>query len=547
MPDLAHTLQGNDLGFLKMVASAWGIELNSPDAYTALPVLVSAMQNRRLASEVIETLPAAPRNALKALIENDGALPWSLFCRKFGEVRVMGAAKRDRERPDLNPESPAEQLWYRALIGKAFFNHPPEPQEFAYIPEDLLEYLQALGASGPQPLGRPASPAEIVNVLPASDRLLDHACTLLAALRLNPRPDELAIQGRDAWEAPVPSLRSLLLSAGLLDANNAPLPENTRAFLEASRPAALSQLCRSWLSSPSFNDLHNLPGLVFEGEWNNHPLEARQSLLELLSTLPQDKWWNLSSFIAAVRERKPDFQRPAGDYDSWFIRKEGREDFLRGFSAWDEVDGALIRFIITGPMHWLGMMDLAGQSPDDPPAAFRPSAWAAALYNNQPPKGLPAENAPVRVTAAGHLRLTNLTPRSARYLIARFCEWEGEQANEYNYFLTPASLERARQQGLRISHLVSLLKKHAAGQLPPSLLQALERWEQFGVQAGIKKVSLLRVASPDILDALRKTRAARYLGEALNPTTVLVKPGGEEALRSALAELGYLASALLDV
>jgi hypothetical protein len=193
------------------------------------------------------------------------------------------------------------------------------------------------------------------------------------------------------------------------------------------------------------------------------------------------------------------------------------------------------------------MMDLAAPSPGEPPAAFRPSAWAASLYLGQPPKGLPTENAPVRVTASGHLHLSNLTPRSARYLIARFCEWESEQEKEYHYFLTPASLERARQQGLRISHLVSLLKKHTTGPLPPSLLQALERWEQFGVQAGIKKVSLLRVASPDILDALRKTRSARYLGEALNPTVVIIKAGGEEAVRSALAELGYLASSQLDV
>ncbi len=345
----------------------------------------------------------------------------------------------------------------------------------------------------------------------------------------------------------VPALTSLLLSAGLLDANRSPLPDNTRAFLEASRSEALSQLCRSWLSSPSFNELRMLPGLVFEGEWNNHPLETRRSLLEMLSTLPQDKWWNLASFVAAVRERQPDFQRPAGDYDSWFIRREGRPEYLRGFSTWDEVDGALIRFMITGPMHWLGMIDLAAPSPGEPPAAFRPSVWATSLSLGQPPKGLPAENAPVRVSAAGHLILSNLTPRSARYLIARFCEWENEREQEYHYHLTPASLERSRQQGLRTSHLVSLLKKHAAGALPPSLLQALERWEQFGVQAGIKKASLLRVASPDILEALRKTRSARYLGEALNPTVVMIKAGGEEAVRSALAELGYLASAQLDV
>jgi hypothetical protein len=68
MPDLSHTLQGNDLGFLRMVAGVWGIELNSPDAYTALPVLVSAMKNRRLAGEVIESLAAAARTPIQALV-----------------------------------------------------------------------------------------------------------------------------------------------------------------------------------------------------------------------------------------------------------------------------------------------------------------------------------------------------------------------------------------------------------------------------------------------------------------------------------------------
>jgi hypothetical protein len=79
----------------------------------------------------------------------------------------------------------------------------------------------------------------------------------------------------------------------------------------------------------------------------------------MLSQLPQDIWWNLPSFVNAIHDIQPDFQRPAGDYDSWFIRKDNSDDFLRGFSSWDEVDGALLRFLITGPLHWLGFYDLA--------------------------------------------------------------------------------------------------------------------------------------------------------------------------------------------
>jgi hypothetical protein len=236
----------------------------------------------------------------------------------------------------------------------------------------------------------------------------------------------------------------------------------------------------------------------------------------------------------------PDFQRPGGDYESWFIRKAGGEDWLHGFQSWDEVDGALVRFLICGPLHWLGWYDLAAPAAGQPPAAFCPSAWAADLWQEHAPAGLAQETAQIRVSADGRLRIPAMALRTARYQISRFCEWESETPDEYRYRLSPASLERARQQNLRPSHLLALLRRYAAPPVPPPLLQALERWDKVGAQASLEPAVLLRLASPEMLAALRKSRAARYLGEALSQTVVILKPGGEEAVRQALAELGYL-------
>jgi len=558
MPDLLHTLQGNDLGFMRIVAEAWGIDLNAPDAFTAIPILVKGIKNCQLVSEVVESLPAEARQALQYLMENEARLPWALFCRRFGELRLMGPGKRDRERPDLQPASAIEVLWYRALIGKAFMDLPPEPQEYAYIPDDLLEYLSPLGIGAVPPLGRPATPLECAFHIPVNDRILDHACTLLAARRAEV---DLASLDTGEWPIPLNAFSSLLQAAGLLDAKGAPKPEAVRAFLEASRSEALAQLASAWMKSKTFNELRLLPGLLFEGQWQNDALLARQAILEFLSQLPQAAWWSLPAFISAVKEQQPDFQRPAGDYDSWFIRLDGSETYLRGFTSWDRVDGALIRFLISGPLHWLGILDLAAPAAGQDPTAFRPSLWAARLWHGSPPEGLPIEDEPLRLTADGRLRLPALTPRSIRYQIARFCEGGGEQAPKssieqvntpqgyrkalretiYHYRLTPVSLGRAAKKGLRTAHLISLLRRHSKDPIPPNLLQSLERWESHGVQAQVEKSTLLRVASPEILETLRQKRAARFLGEVLNPTTVVVKQGGEEAVRNALAEMGYLA------
>jgi hypothetical protein len=549
MPDLFHTLQKHDLGFLRMIASAWGIELSAPDVHSALPILVNGILNHALMDEFIETLPEEAQHALYILMQNEGRMPWVAFTRQFGELRRMGAARRDRERPDLKPAWTTEILWYRALIGRDFLDLPAlnEPQEFAYIPDDLLMLLPTLQSAGPPPPGRPASPNECAHPRLASSTILDDACTLLAALRLKLSENEI---NEIPLDTPAPILKGLLNAAQLLDYDGMPHPDRTRTFLEAPRGKALAQLAKSWMEDHAFNELRLLPGLKFEGEWSNDPFEARETVINFASQVPENQWWNLASFVAAVHEHQPDFQRPAGDYDSWFIRQESTGAYLRGFNSWDEVDGALVRFLITGPMHWLGLLDLASSEPGGPPSAFRLSHWSEQLWHGNAPPDLPDEDAPVRLSAEGRLRLSALTPRPVRYQVARFCHWDhvksGAGTREYSYRITPAALDRARAQGLRPSQLLSLLRRYAEGQVPPTLVQALERWEQSGTQAFVEKVTLLRVTSPEILAALRKGRANRFLGEALNETTVLVRPGMEDQLLAALAEAGYFAGAKLE-
>jgi hypothetical protein len=308
------------------------------------------------------------------------------------------------------------------------------------------------------------------------------------------------------------------------------------------------------MQSTSFNELQLLPGIQVEGEWQNDPLRARQAILEFIATLPirdsskgggEDRpYWSLEAFTEAIRQKHPDFQRPAGDYDSWYLREELSREFLRGFEHWEEVDGALLRYIICAPLHWLGILDLAAPAEDKTPAAFRFSAWAADLLEGKAPRGFVSEEGAFIVRSDARIRVPRKAPRAVRYQVARFCDWETERAGqddltEYAYRLTPASLERARQQGLRINHLLALLRKHASA-VPPILVKALERWEENGTEARLEQVLVLRLRSPELLQMLRSSRAARFLDEPLSATAVIVKPGAWEKVLGVLAELGYL-------
>ncbi len=532
MPTLMQSLQGHDLGHLRIIAELWGIDFDAPDTRVGLARLVPLLVDKAHIEETVRDLPTEARLALDDLYQHEGRLPWPLFTRRYGAVREMGPGRRDRERPYGKSASPAEMLWYRGLTGRAFFDGPSGPEEFAYIPEDILPLLPLPRDSAAVPLGRPATPAEREHVIPVSDRILDDATTLLAALRLNLSP-------APTLSCPAAFLQALFSSAGLLDAGGLLLPEPVRAFLEAPRGEALTQLAKAWLRSETVNDLRQVPGLVFEGEWQNDALRARQAMLDFLSAVPAEKWWFLPAFITDIRQRHPDFQRPAGDYDSWFIRREDSEQFLRGFEHWDQVDGALIRYLISGPLHWLGIVDNAAPGEGKAVSAFRYSRWAVALLSGAAPDGLPAEDEKLKLGAGARLRVARLAPRAVRYQIARFCEWEEEQQEAYRYRLTPSSLARAKQQGLTVTHLLALLRRHADA-VPPTLVKALERWEQHGAEANVEQVTVLRLSTPELLQTLRTSRVARFLGDPLGPTTVVVRPGAAEKVLGFLAELGYL-------
>jgi hypothetical protein len=191
------------------------------------------------------------------------------------------------------------------------------------------------------------------------------------------------------------------------------------------------------------------------------------------------------------------------------------------------------------------MIDLASPEEDAPVTAFRFSRWAGKLIEGESPPGMAAESARVHVRSDGRVSIPVLAPRAVRYQLARFCLWEDQNPNEYRYRLVPSSLARARDGGLRVSHLISLLRRYADA-VPPNIITALDRWVKHGTEARLQGVTVLRLASPQVLKTLRTSRAARFLGDPLGPTTIIVKSGAGEKVLAALVEMGYFGEILRD-
>jgi hypothetical protein len=542
MPTLKQTLQMEDLGYLCIVADAWRIEVDLPDVRRGRANLATALLNKTLIEEMCAALPPEAARALSGLQNRAGRLPWARFTRQFGEVRDIGPARRDREHPHINPHSTTEWLYYRALIGRAFFAEGKEPLEFAFIPEDLAVLLPSFRAGGQAALGRPATPAERRLIRPANDHILNDACSLLAAIRLGLNEESIEVIAQaEGWQLPPAILVELLRAAGLIDLRDQLVPEATRLFLEAERPNALLQLVHAWRNSLMFNELRLLPGLTAEGTWTNEPLKARTAILDLLASVDLELWQSLNGWIEDIHRQHPDFQRSGADYEAWYLRSASSSSFLRGEANWLHVEGALLRFFIMQLLPALGLLDLGSSDKDNPPGGFKVSRWGRALLNDELPDGFPQEAGKLNASASLQVDVPREVPRAVRYQVARFCEWDRLRRSGYRYFITPASLEAAQAQGLKVEQLIILLGRSHNGPLPPGIPRTLERWAQLGTQARIESVTVLRVTHPEILEQLKASRASRFLGTPLGPTTITVQPGARHKVYAALAELGVLA------
>ncbi len=533
MPDLRAALLSCDSGHLSLLAERWGLELPTPRRPTAVETLSASILDPGLLGETLEILSPEARQALQALIAAGGRLPWAEFTRQFGPLREMGPARRDREQPHRHPISPTETLYYYGLLYRAFFDTGTGPQEFAYLPDDLLTLLASFLPSQPeasiQRLGRPATPLERAHEILATDHILDDTTTLLAALRLG--KEDVSPFLSPFWVAEGRLvLLALLQAAGLIQKKNVLRTEAVRTFLEAPRSQALTLLFEAWKTSPTFDELRLIPSLICEGEWSNDPLRTRRTLLSFLEALPLDQWWSLPAFLRDLKRQHPDFQRPAGDYDSWFIKRVADGQYLRGFAYWDAVEGALVRFLLH-LMHHLGRVDLAAPEVGKEITAFRLRST---------PAGGSERAARVSVLSSGQIVVPRYVSRAVRYQIARFCEWDEPRPEEYRYHVSARSLRQATEQGLKAGQLLSLLARVTQGKLPPSLIKALQRWERYGSEARVETYAVLRVARPEVLEELRHSRAARFLGEPLGPTAVIVPPQALPKIAAALADLGIL-------
>jgi hypothetical protein len=557
MHTLLASLSDHSMAMLRGIAEARGLEPSTNSRDDAAAQLASALAEPAATAAALAACSEGGRMAWQALVAADGKLKTPVFARHHGAIRPVGPGRLEREAVWQQPQGPAEELWYRGLIFRGFADLGDGPAEYIYIPPELLP------TAPPQP-----SPAPILPTAPTPPRkrqafntLAVDICALLAAIRETPLRIDSAGRPRDADLARLreglllPDPLRLDLALALARGRGWLAPDRDRLVLNSQAATAwlrltpweqMRGLFDAWRESTDagpagWNDLRRIPALQAEGAWRNDPLAARRAILAALGRLEAGAWHTLDDLVGWIKAADPDFQRPDGSYTGWYLREVETGRYLSGFESWDAVEGRLIRFIVTGPLFWLGVLALSEETDAAVPAFCLTEAGAAWL-GQRSPRELPR---PALLSIDEQFVITAplLLPLLDRFRLLRFTEPVSEPyvvGRPTRHRITRGGLARARGGGVGAQAITEFLQRASGGRTPARVIAALARWDQHGGAVRITRGAVVRVEEASILSALRADPAvAPLLGDLLSAQAALVREADLPKLLKALEELGY--------
>ncbi len=551
---------------MQSIAAKRGVPLPQAETREARAALADALLSPAHMEIAVQDLSAAETEALQALVAAGGAIEARKFARDFGAIRKMGPNRLQREKPWESPVNPAESLWYRGFIFKDFHHTTHGPEEVIFIPADVKPALPI--DSPPQ---KPTVQWEIATIpthtiapdAPAGEDLF---CLLVYLqthfVRLSPQ-DKL----------PAEHIRAIRHTFSHLNGDDDPTAaqhyfdfilhlarrmnflrkqggrlklhaETVRQWLQSAPDAQLAALQKTWRADPTWNDLWHTPGLHPQPTgWENSPMLGRSKVLHHLSGIPRGEWVTIDGFIRAIKTIEPDFQRPDGNYETWYIHNDDNQP-LMGFEHWDAVEGQFIRHMITGTLYALGIVSLGGVSAAAPPTVFQLTPAGDAFFRRG------GKSSSVALAPQGRLRINpddftvRVTPKISlfrRFQLARIAEWVKRRDDGVVYQFSRAGYAKALEQSISLEQILGFLNRATNAQTPLQLVDALHRWDRRTGAVKLERLTVLRVNDADTLkEILQHPEIAPLLGPPLGPTAALVPERNIAAVETYLKKHGYL-------
>ncbi|HLH63623.1 MAG TPA: helicase-associated domain-containing protein [Ktedonobacteraceae bacterium] len=361
-------------------------------------------------------------------------------------------------------------------------------------------------------------------------------------------------------ESDVPHLlftRLLLMRLGLLHEQRGALYATPAdAFFALPLLERARRCYRLWLESSFWNELVYLPDVVLRPApaplepTHEEAIRARQLVVQRVLHARPEIWHDLAVFIARTKLYVPYllFPRQYGSrVDRYSIGSNPygwdfrlRRGWLTHREGWHQVEGGFIRSIVTGPLRWLGLVEI---NDEKHPGAFRLSRDIELVTGDHPVEMKEPEWG--RLIVQPNFELVALAPVSEALLVNldRFAE-RVRLERIAQYRLTRASVTRAIQAGMQAAAIQEILEQAAGddSNIPQNVRYSLLEWERQARRIELwRGMTLLEVEDETLLDALYADESIRsILGRRLAPRLAEVATNQLANIQELLWQRNYL-------
>jgi hypothetical protein len=502
---LAEALDQAATGTLRRVAEAHGL---AHDDGTTRDELIARIAERFADRAYLEARVSGLSDAERAVLASARS--------SAGELRGLLV---DSEHPGT-----AEALADLGWLYRVFASDGPLRGEVYVVPDELLDVL---------PAAEPAAPPLADAPAPAEPRWSDPAFSLFTLVSALTRPggqlehDVRAWSeepGGWAWDARWTFFHHLALGAGWLvhraDGVLAPAP-NLPRLLDDPRTLA-ERAWRAYVRDSGWSELAHagiadVPAEERERSDLVDGVGLRRAVVELLDQLPESGWLPLDALSRWLQRTRPALVRE---------QLSPRGLVLFQAAGWGQLEHALLRFFVLGPLYWLGVVSVSrdGQllsrrlrGSGSGPAA-EACRWEGAA----------------ELAAPATARLGALL-RAERYLVLR------ERSRVSGYHLVQSHVAAALGSGGSLAECRQLLELLMQAPLPEVVEERLGAWDQrFGALTIRPAVLLEGRTAADVDESLADERVRPFVRDRLSPTMVEVAAADALELASALRAVGHL-------
>ena len=368
---------------------------------------------------------------------------------------------------------------------------------------------------------------------------------------------------------------ALLQAAQILQPGSpvTPWPPAKEAFLRRDPMRQRGLLARTYFSMAQWSELWRMlrdgafpyrlrrdAGSAFFGmdDLNSKLAMLRWLLLRVLGSFPDDRWVMMEDLDRMMRVLWPRFEHSA--WDDFQLPSYGPRPHLaesdgeavlddEAYGVWDRVQGRFLREMITGPLHWLGLADLAFDETRLTHARFHGLAdlyWSRAEAPPASPHvSAVAEGGAEEDAFRAEGLMVTVRPSAlggrAHGVLNAIARLETTGPDQFNYRLDGEACLEAFEDGMTFSDIREAWEDHLPVPMPEAIVEQLTAWwDGYGRVRLYKDVTVIEFSDDYALAEMKAvTSLDDHLIAEVSPRLVVIPESSVDGLLEELREAGH--------